>query len=91
VIERDAKVQLSVMGKVGRTRQVLLPAVVSASLLALRGDASANDPVFASHKGGRRLTERTGGYMLKRAAKRAGIAETVSPHLAASRPRQPRP
>ena len=35
---------------------------------------------FASHKGGRRLTERTVGYMLKRTAKRAGIAETVSPH-----------
>ena len=80
VIERDAKVQLSVTGKGGRTRQVLLPEIVSASLLSLRGDAGANDPVFASHKGGRRLTERTVGYMLKRTAKRAGIAETVSPH-----------
>ena len=80
VIERDAKVQLSVMGKGGRTRQVLLPAVVSAPLLALRGDASANDAVFASHNGGRRLTERTVGYMLKRAAKRAGVNEAVSPH-----------
>ena len=80
VIERDAKVQVSVVGKGGRTRQVLLPDVVSPSLLALRGDASANDPVFASYKGGQRLTERTVGYMLKRAAKRAGIAETVSPH-----------
>ena len=39
VIEREAKVQLSVTGKGGRTRQVLLPQVVSASLLALRGDA----------------------------------------------------
>jgi integrase/recombinase XerD len=80
VIERDAKVQLSVTGKGGRTRQVLLPTIVSASLLNLRGDAGANDPVFASHKGGRRLTERTVGYMLKRTAKRAGIADTVSPH-----------
>jgi integrase/recombinase XerD len=78
LIERDAKVQLSVTG--GRLRQVRLPQVVSASLLALRGDAGVNDPVFASHKGGRRLTERTVGYMLKRAAKRAGIAETISPH-----------
>ena len=80
VIERDAKVQLSVTGKGGKTRQVLLPQLVSASLLALRGDASANDPVFASHKDGRRLTERTVGYMLKRTTKRAGIARTVSPH-----------
>jgi integrase/recombinase XerD len=80
VIERDAKVQLSVMGKGGRTRQVLLPQIVSVPILALRGDASTNDSVFASHKGGRLLTGRTVGYMLKRTAKRAGIAETVSPH-----------
>jgi site-specific recombinase XerD len=33
-----------------------------------------------SHKGNRQLTERTVGYMLKRAAKRAGIAENFSPH-----------
>jgi integrase len=65
VIEREKGVQLSVTGKGGRTRQVLLPQIVSASPLALRGDAGANDPVFASHKGGRRLTERTVGYMLK--------------------------
>jgi site-specific recombinase XerD len=80
VIDRDAKVQLSVTGKGGRTRQVLLPDVVSGSLLSLRGGAGANDPIFASHKGGRRLTERTVGYMLKRTAKRAGIAGAVSPH-----------
>ena len=80
VILRDDKVQFSVTGKGGRTRQVLLPQIVSASLLAQRGDASANDPVFASHKGDGRLTERTVGYMLKRAAKRAGIADRVSPH-----------
>ena len=61
-------------------RQVLLPAVVSASLLSMRGDAGANDPDFASHKGGRRPTERTVGYRLKRTAKRAGVADTVSPH-----------
>jgi integrase/recombinase XerD len=80
VIEREKGVRLSVTGKGGKTRQVLLPQLVSASLVALRGDASANDPVFASHKGGRRLTERTVGYMLKRTAKRAGLAEPVSPH-----------
>ena len=34
VIEREKGVQLSVSGKGGRTRQVLLPQVVSASLLA---------------------------------------------------------
>lgn len=80
VIERDDKVQLSVTGKGNAVRQVLLPSAVTKSLLALRGDAGANDAVFASHNGGRRLTERTVNYMLKRTAKRAGIAETISPH-----------
>ena len=80
MILRDDKVQLSVTGKGGKVRQVLLPETVSKALRALRGDAGANDPLFASHKGGRRLTERTVGYMLKRTAKRAGIPATVSPH-----------
>ena len=51
-------VQLNIVGKGGKVRQVLLPEIVSWSLLSFRGDASANDPVFASRKGGGRLTER---------------------------------
>ena len=86
MILRDDKVQLSVTGKGGKMRQVLLPEIVSASLLALRGDAGANDPVFASHKGAR-LKQRAIGYMIKRAAKRAGIAEYRLRPLAAPRPR----
>jgi hypothetical protein len=42
VIERqDGQVQLDVLGKGGKRRQVLLPEVVSRSLLSLRGDAGA--------------------------------------------------
>ena len=44
--------QLSILGKGGKVRQVLLPEIVSRALLSLRGDAGANDPVFASRKGG---------------------------------------
>jgi integrase/recombinase XerD len=44
------------------------------------GDAGANDPAFASRKGGGRLTERAVNGMVKRAAKAAGINEAVSPH-----------
>jgi integrase len=60
-------VQLSIFGKGEKPRQVLLPDVVSRSLLTLRGDASANDPVFASRKGGH-LTTRAVHGMVKRAA-----------------------
>jgi integrase/recombinase XerD len=80
VIERDDKVQLSVTGKGGRVRQVLLPKTVSRSLLALRGDAGANDPVFASRKKAGHLTEHSVHVMVKRTAKRARINEAVSPH-----------
>jgi integrase/recombinase XerD len=80
VLPRDDRVQLSITGKGGFVRQVLLPDVVSQSLLSLRGDAGANDPVFSSRKGGGRLTERAVLGMVKRTAKRAGINEGVSPH-----------
>jgi Phage integrase family len=63
-----------------RIKNVLLPEIVSRSLLSLRGDAGANDPVFASRKGGGRLTQQDVGAMVKRAAKKAGITEAVSPH-----------
>src|SRR6185437_8348168 len=76
VLPRDARVQLSILGKGGKVRQVLLPDVVSRSLLTLRGDASS---VFASRKGGH-LTERAVNGMVKRAASKAGINEAVSPH-----------
>jgi integrase/recombinase XerD len=81
VLLRDkGKVQLSITGKGGVVRQVLLPEAVSRSLLSLRGDAGANDPVFASSKGGGRLTERAVLGTVKRAAARAGIAAPISPH-----------
>ena len=79
MLPRVDRVQLSITGKGGKVRQVVLPDVVSRSLLTLRGDASANDPVFASRKGGH-LTERAVNGMVKRAASKASINEAVSPH-----------
>jgi integrase/recombinase XerD len=73
ILPRGERVQLSITGKGGKVRQVLLPEIVSRSVLSLRGDASANDPVFASRKGGGRLTERGVHAMVKRAAAAAGI------------------
>jgi integrase/recombinase XerD len=81
VLPRDeGRVQLSITGKGGKVRNVLLPEVVSRSLLSLRGDAGANDPVFKSRQGDGWLTERAVQSMMKRAAKAAGINEKVSPH-----------
>jgi integrase/recombinase XerD len=53
---------------------------VSRSLLSLRGDAGANDPVFASRKGGGHLTERAVLGIVERAAAKGGIEAPISPH-----------
>src|SRR5262245_58858364 len=79
VLLRGHRIQLSIIGKGGKVRQVLLPDIVSRSLLSLRRDAGANDPVFASRKGGS-LTERAVNGIVKRTAAKAGINEAVSPH-----------
>jgi integrase/recombinase XerD len=80
VLPRDqGRVQLSILGKGSKVRQVLLPEIVSRSLLSLRGDAGANDPVFVNKKG-ERTYERAVHRMMKRTAKAAGINTDVSPH-----------
>src|SRR5687768_12790856 len=74
VTRADGWVQLSVTGKKQRLRPVLLlPAIVSRSLLASRGEAGPDAPVFASRKGGAPLYPRAVNRMLKRAAERAGV------------------
>jgi integrase/recombinase XerD len=75
----ESRVQLSVVGKGDKLRQVVLPEIVGTKLLALRGDAAASDPVFASRRGGR-LTERSVHAMVKRTAAKAGVNGAVSPH-----------
>ena len=79
VILRDELVQLCVTGKGGRIRQVLLPEALSKQLLALRGDAGANNSVFQT-RSGRPLTPRGVHAIVKRIAKTAGITGAVSPH-----------
>jgi integrase/recombinase XerD len=76
---RDDRVQLSITGKGGKVRQVLLAEIVSRSLLSLRGDAGDGDHLFPSRRGGGKLSERNVNAMVKRAAAKAGINEAVSP------------
>jgi site-specific recombinase XerD len=72
-------VQLNVLGKGSKPRQVLLPEVVSNALLKLRGDAGDDAPIFANRAGGP-LTDRAVNYMLKAAAARAGLPGGFSAH-----------
>lgn len=78
VIERDGKVQLNVLGKGRKVRQVLLPEAAASVLLAIR-PADAKGPVFAG-RAGEALTDRAVNYMLKAAADRAGLPAGFSAH-----------
>lgn len=81
VIEREAgRVQLSIVGKGGVERQVVLPEIVSRSLLSLREGAPASAPVFKNVRTGQALTEGAVLGTIKRAAKAAGIDKPISPH-----------
>ena len=70
---------MTVLGKVGKTRAVLLPAGVWHELLARRGAAGPDEPVFRSRTGGP-LDPSQVLRIVKAAARRAGIDANVSPH-----------
>ena len=72
--------QLTVFGKGGKTRAVLLPAILWQELLALRGEAGDDLPVFRSRKGGTCLDRSQVMRLVRQAADRAGIKGNVSPH-----------
>jgi integrase/recombinase XerD len=77
---RDDAGQLTVFGKGGKTRVILLPASVWGELQALRGeDPSPDAPVFRSNKGGA-LDPSQVHRIVTAAAKRAKIKGNVSAH-----------
>jgi integrase/recombinase XerD len=76
---RDRAGQITVFGKGGKTRTVLMPESVWSALLSLRKDARDGDPVFRSRKGGH-LDESMVWRIVSKAAKRAGIGKAVSCH-----------
>ncbi|MCJ2086019.1 tyrosine-type recombinase/integrase [Methylobacterium sp. E-005] len=76
---RDEAGQATVFGKDGKTRAVLLSAATWKGLLALRGEAPDNAPVFLSRKGGA-LDPNAVHRVVKAAAARAGLRSKVSAH-----------
>ncbi len=77
---RETGGQLTVFGKGGKTREVLLPSHVMNNLTALRDRQPETDPaVFRSKKGGQLDTTMV-RRIVKKAALRVGIDKNVSPH-----------
>ena len=74
--------QVTLFGKGRKTRTVIFSAETWGLLVSLRGDAGADDPVFASRKGKGRghLDPSHVRKIVVAAANRAGIQGKVSPH-----------
>jgi len=71
--------QITVFGKGGRTRAILLRPKVWQDLIASRGDAATADPIFPSRKGGA-LDPSQVRRIVYSAAHKAGLPQKVSPH-----------
>jgi integrase/recombinase XerD len=72
--------QITVFGKRGKTRTILLKPKSWAHLLSIRDDAGPVDPIFQSRKGGGHLDSSQVRRIVYAAAKRAGLEQKVSPH-----------
>ena len=77
--ERDQAGQVTVFGKGGKTRAVLLSATTWRQVTELRAGADPDAPVFVSRKGGH-LVPSAVHRIVKAAAKRAGISAEASAH-----------
>ena len=76
-VQPDGKVSAHIKGKGGKSRFVNIPKPLYVELVALK--ESAIPQVFSNYKK-KRLSVRSINYILKDAAKRAGVTEKVSPH-----------
>src|SRR5215207_6019410 len=77
--ERDGAGQVTVYGKGGKTRVVLLSANTWSTLVEIRGGGVPDAPVFRSRKGGP-LDQSAVHRIVKAAAERAGLSGEVSAH-----------
>jgi integrase/recombinase XerD len=76
----DGTAIVTLFGKGAKTRAVVVSADTWRELLALRGDAVADAPVFPSRKGQGHLSRAQVYRIVAAAASSAGIAGEVSPH-----------
>ncbi len=77
--ERTEGGQITVLGKGGKTNTILLPAPVWRCLMSITREAGPDTAVFCSRKGAH-LHPTQVRRIVRKAAKRAGIEKSVSPH-----------
>jgi integrase/recombinase XerD len=79
-VPREEGGQITVFGKRGKTRTILLKPKSWQQLLSIRGAAGLVDPIFRSRKGGGHLDSSQVRRVVYAAAKNAGLEQRVSPH-----------
>lgn len=72
--------QITIFGKGGKTRVVLLSVDTWKELVGIRGTAGGDAPIFRSRKGAGHLHPSQAWRIVKGACTRAGIDAAVSPH-----------
>lgn len=75
----DGVVQVSYLGKGEKYRTVLVPESVWAELKALRGQATAQEPVFRGYEG-KPISRKTGHRIIKAAVEKGKLNPNVSCH-----------
>jgi site-specific recombinase XerD len=78
--EREGAGQITIFGKGGKTRMVLLSVDTWREVMALRGGAGPDMPIFPSRKGAGHLHPSMVKRIVTAAAERAGVVGQVSPH-----------
>lgn len=78
--KRESGGQVTLFGKGGKTRTVLLPTDKWEALISIKGSSVIDMPVFQSRKGRGHLDATQVLRIVRSAAKRAGVEGNVSPH-----------
>lgn len=79
-ISASGRAWVSVIGKGGKARSVLLPERLSSDLSKFADDAEDEDFIFRGNGKNTAIHENTVGWAIKKAAARAGLPAGVSPH-----------
>jgi len=79
-VPRQEGGQITVFGKGGGTRTILLKPGDWRLLLSIKGSVSAGDPIFRSRNGGGHLDTSQVRRIVYAAAAKAGLGKKVSPH-----------
>ena len=76
----NGQAQMTVFGKGGKTRSILLPRSVWSKLAALPQSTDLQSPIFRSRKKGGHLSSAQITRIVRKAAERAGIPKAVTAH-----------